>query len=565
MLLLFESASGYGLFRVNNGSDLTEVDDVQRLLGDCDSSAASKYFALEKFQPIRDTAEALQCATALVESKISKPLKKLLKKVADTEELAVSDAKLGSLIKEKYNIQCVYSSVVLEMMRVVRQHLTELASNSVTTDEASGMALGLAHSLSRYKLKFSPDKVDTMIVQAISLLDDLDKELNNMMMRMREWYGWHFPEMTKIISDNLAYAKVVRLMGLRKNAKTTDFEKVLTEEIEASLKESAELSMGCEISEQDLLTVFHLADRVIELSEYRSKLYEYLKNRMEAIAPNLTMLVGELVGARLIAHAGNLVNLAKHPASTIQVLGAEKALFRALKTKKDTPKYGLIYHASLVGQSSAKNKGRMSRMLAAKAALALRYDAFGDADESTVELGINNRAKLERRLKVLETGKVEKSPFKKEKKKEAKGAFTVKSETMEYDEAADSTLKRKKEEVKEEAPEEETAEVEEPPKKKKKKDKKKEKKEAKEESAEEVTAEVVSAEPAEPASPEKKKKKKKSKKADDEDELNVTAQIEEAAEQVEEMAVSEEAATESPKKKKKKKKSKAAVEVEVEE
>jgi len=130
--------------------------------------------------------------------------------------------------------------------------------------------------------------------------------------------------------------------------------------------------MGCEISEEDLQTVFHLADRVIELSEYRTKLYEYLKNRMEAIAPNLTMLVGELVGARLISHAGNLVNLAKHPASTIQVLGAEKALFRALKTKSDTPKYGLIYHASLVGQSSAKNKGKMSRMLAAKAAL--RFD-----------------------------------------------------------------------------------------------------------------------------------------------------------------------------------------------
>jgi len=570
MLLLFESASGYGLFRVNNGSELTEVDDVQRLLGACEPSVASKYFALEKFQPIRDTAEALQCATALVESKISKPLKKLLKKIGDDEELAVSDAKLGSLIKEKFNIQCVYSSVVLEMMRVVREHLTSLAAQSVTEDESVGMALGLAHSLSRYKLKFSPDKVDTMIVQAISLLDDLDKELNNMMMRMREWYGWHFPEMTKLISDNLAYAKVVRAMGLRKNAKETNFEKILTEEIEASLKESAELSMGCEISEQDLLTVFHLADRVIELSEYRTKLYEYLKNRMEAIAPNLTMLVGELVGARLIAHAGNLVNLAKHPASTIQVLGAEKALFRALKTKKDTPKYGLIYHASLVGQSSAKNKGRMSRMLAAKAALALRYDAFGDADESTVELGINNRAKLERRLKVLETGKVEKSPFKKEKKKEAKGAFAVKSETMEYDEAADSTLKRKQEEVKVE-PEEEEAAAEEPPKKKSKKNKKKKeaKEEASEEAAEEPSADAapteVVAEVSSTSPEKKKKKKKKAKQADEEGEdLDVTAQIEEAVGQVEEMAVTEEGESESPKKKKKKKKAKK-VEVDEEE
>merc|ERR1712019_302630 len=323
-------------------------------------------------------------------------------------------------------------------------------------------------------------------------------------MRMREWYGWHFPEMTKIITDNLAYARVVRAMGLRKNAKQTDFSGILPEDIEESLKDSAELSMGCEISEEDLLTVFHLADRVIELSKYRAKLYEYLKNRMEAIAPNLTMLVGELVGARLIAHAGNLVSLAKHPASTIQVLGAEKALFRALKTKKDTPKYGLIYHASLVGQSSAKNKGKMSRMLAAKAALALRYDAFGDADESTCEVGINSRAKLEVRLKVLETGKVDKSAVKKDKSA-GKGGFHAKSETLTYDDAADSTMKRKIEEVKEE--EEIKAEVnsEEPAKKKSKKSKKDKKDE--DASMEDASAEADS-------SDKKKKKKKKSKVAE---------------------------------------------------
>ena len=111
MLLLFESASGYGLFRINNASDLTEVDNIQKLLGDCDGSMASKYFSLEKFQSIRDTAEALQCATALVESKISKPLKKILKKVGEDEELCVSDSKLGSLIKEKFNIKSVYRKV----------------------------------------------------------------------------------------------------------------------------------------------------------------------------------------------------------------------------------------------------------------------------------------------------------------------------------------------------------------------------------------------------------------------------------------------------------------------
>ena len=117
--------------------------------------------------------------------------------------------------------------------------------------------------------------------------------------------------------------------------------------------------MGTEISDSDLTHIHALCDQVISISEYRAQLYDYLRNRMIAIAPNLTALVGELVGARLISHAGSLLNLAKHPASTVQILGAEKALFRALKTKHDTPKYGLIYHASLVGQAPPKLKGKV--------------------------------------------------------------------------------------------------------------------------------------------------------------------------------------------------------------
>lgn len=255
------------------------------------------------------------------------------------------------------------------------------------------MSLGLSHSLSRYKLKFSPDKVDTMIVQAIGLLDDLDKELNTYAMRVREWYGWHFPEMTKIVADNIKYAKAVKLMGTRDRAATLDFSDFLEEEEESVLKEAAVVSMGTEISEEDVINIESLCNQVIDLSEYRGQLFDYLRSRMAAIAPNLTVLVGELVGARLIAHVGSLVNLAKAPASTIQILGAEKALFRALKTKHETPKYGLIYHASLIGQASTKNKGKISRVLAAKCALGVRVDALGDVnDEGAV--GLEARAKV---------------------------------------------------------------------------------------------------------------------------------------------------------------------------
>lgn len=125
---------------------------------------------------------------------------------------------------------------------------------------------------------------------------------------------------------------------------------------------------------------------------------------MLAVAPNLTVLVGELVGARLISHAGSLLNLAKHPSSTVQILGAEKALFRAMKTKHDTPKYGLIYHASLVGQTSAKLKGKVSRMLAAKAALAIRVDALGE--DTDASLGTEQRADLEKKFALLEQNSV---------------------------------------------------------------------------------------------------------------------------------------------------------------
>merc|ERR1711862_113031 len=225
------------------------------------------------------------------------------------------------------------------------------------------------------------------------------------------------------------------------NCKNVDLSDVLPEEIETRVKEAAEISMGTEISEIDMFNIRHLCDQVMEIQEYRGQLYEYLKNRMFAIAPNLTILVGELVGARLIAHAGSLMNLAKHPASTVQILGAEKALFKALKTKHDTPKYGFIYHASMVGQASSKLKGKVSRMLAAKAALACRVDAFGE--ESSTDLGMEHRVKVESRIRQLETGNVTRiSGTGRQSAKFDK--YESKSEVLEYKAAADVTAAPRK-------------------------------------------------------------------------------------------------------------------------
>ena len=311
------------------------------------------------------------------------------------------------------DLKLISDSTTTDMYRTIRQNLDSLIPG-LSQKDISTMSLGLSHSLSRHKLKFSTDKVDTMIVQAISLLDDLDKELNMYAMRVREWYGWHFPEMARIVNDNLAYARIILAMGMRSNAANADLAEILPEEIEGAVKHAAEISMGTEITGEDLDIIQTLAEQVVSFSEYRAQLSSYLSARMQAIAPNLTALVGDLVGARLIAHSGSLMNLAKSPASTVQILGAEKALFRALKTKHDTPKYGLIFHASLIGQATGKNKGKLARMLANKAACGLRVDSLADwsqegegrgddvTEEERAAFGTSNRQMLERRLAGLE-------------------------------------------------------------------------------------------------------------------------------------------------------------------
>ncbi|XP_071522948.1 nucleolar protein 58 isoform X2 [Panulirus ornatus] len=558
MLVLFETSAGFGIFKLLDEKKLQKVDN---LFEDFETvEKASKVIQLQDFKKFADSADALEAGVALNEGKICKPLKKLLKTVFAKEaheQLMVWDAKLGNSIKDKLGIQCVSNNSVGELMRCIKSQVEGLIPG-VQEKELTAMSLGLGHNLARYKLKFSPDKVDTMIVQAISLLDDIDKELNNYVMRTREWYGWHFPELSKIITDNRAYIRTVMRMGTRDNAVSTDFSEILPEEIEEDVKAAAEVSMGTEVAEEDILNIHNLCEQVLELTEYRAQLYEYLKNRMIAIAPNLTILVGDLVGARLIAHAGSLINLAKHPASTIQILGAEKALFRALRSRNATPKYGLLYHAQLVSETSLKNKGKMSRMLAAKAALASRYDALGE--ETTTDMGIENRSKLASRMSMLEQGYSRRITG--TGKSMAKFArYEGVSEVKLYSNAADSTIessrkrgldtsleeqptKRIKVETKEEEP---AAQGSSEKKKKKKQEKQKKQKqqqqqqmELKDEADEEGPEEPVVKEEPVAAKPEKKKKKKQQ-------------EVKEVPEEPEEQGMSMEVETAEKKKKKKKK------------
>ncbi|EJP67822.1 Nucleolar protein 58 [Beauveria bassiana] len=407
LFVLAETPAGYGLFK-SADKKLFKNDDLAAELGRPEKLV--EMLKLKKFVKFESAAMALEEAAALKEGKVPELLSSILEDLKSEKKasIAVADMKLGTAISNlpDLNISPVAGSNTMDVFRGIREHLPSLIPG-LNQESIDRMSLGLSHSMSRHKLKFSANKIDSMIIQAIKLLDDMDKELNVYAMRTKEWYGWHFPEMAKILGDNLAYARLVLKVGMREKMSESDLSDILPEEMEAAIKAASEISMGTEITEEDLHNIQLLAEQVIVYTNYRAELSSYLESRMRAIAPNLTALVGYLVGARLVAHAGSLLSLAKAPGSTVQILGAEKALFRALKTKHDTPKYGLIYHSSLIGQATGRNKGKIARMLAAKTALGLRVDALGDYDEDAEDderamLGLTSRIKLENHLRKLE-------------------------------------------------------------------------------------------------------------------------------------------------------------------
>ncbi|XP_030046778.1 nucleolar protein 56 isoform X2 [Microcaecilia unicolor] len=364
---------------------------------------------LVAFSPFKSAQSALENVNAVSEGILHEDLKLLLETNMPTKKkkalLGVSDAKIGAAIQEELGYPCQTGGVVAEIMRGIRLHFHSLVKG-LNAQSASKAQLGLGHSYSRAKVKFNVNRVDNMIIQSISLLDQLDKDINTFSMRVREWYGYHFPELIKIVSDNYTYCRMAKYIGNRKELneeKLEGMEEILMDGGKAqAVLDASRSSMGMDISPIDLINIESFSNRVISLSEYRKELQEYLRSKMNQVAPSLSALIGEVVGARLISHAGSLTNLAKYPASTVQILGAEKALFRALKTRGNTPKYGLIFHSTFIGRAAAKNKGRISRYLANKCTIASRIDCFSEVPTSV--FGDKLREQVEERLAFYETG-----------------------------------------------------------------------------------------------------------------------------------------------------------------
>jgi nucleolar protein 56 len=248
--------------------------------------------------------------------------------------------------------------------------------------------------LAKMKVRKAVEKRDLLVVQAIQTIDDLDKILNLFMSRMREWYGLHFPELDRLIDKHETYARLIVKIGRKDDFTAEDLEKEGLSKAKAKhIAEIATASMGTDLNEGDMDQIQAMCKNTLELYDVRQSLEKYLDSVMDEVAPNTRALVGSLLGARLIALAGGLTSLAKLPASTVQVLGAEKALFRSLRTGTRPPKHGIIFQHPLIHEAKRWQRGKVARALAGKLTIAARIDAF-----SGKYAGDGLKVDLERRI-----------------------------------------------------------------------------------------------------------------------------------------------------------------------
>ncbi len=215
---------------------------------------------------------------------------------------------------------------------------------------------------------------DRHIIQAINTIDDLDAMFNLLVARVREWYGLHFPELNQLVKDHEDFLRIVVEAGEREKITELGW---LKDDLKEKVAEALKKTVGSSVEKEDLEMIQKVAELALQTRKLREEMRKYLADQMKQVAPNITAIAGPALGARLIAKAGGLKKLAFFPASTIQVLGAEKALFRHLTKGTRPPKHGILFQHPLVRKAKWWQRGKIARTLAAKLAIAAKEDYFG--------------------------------------------------------------------------------------------------------------------------------------------------------------------------------------------
>jgi nucleolar protein 56 len=319
---------------------------------------------------------------------------------------SVSDESLLAILK-KFSIDChIMDSEELEKIQSTKPQIIVDSGFASNLQDTLGKLREFALGFSSSKVTEVSQSPDLHIIQAINSLDEIDKIANGLSSRLREWYGLHFPELDNMIDSINGYSQIV-MAGKRESLSKQVFEEAGFPESKVEmLSLILAKSRGGDISDINLTIVQSIAKQILDFHELRKKLEEHVESEMHEIAPNVTAILGSAVGARILGRAGSLKKMASMPASTIQVLGAEKALFRALKTGSQPPKHGLLFQHAMVHAAPRWQRGKIARAVAAKAVIGARVDVYGE--------GLNQTLLDKLNIRVDEIGKKYENPTEKD-------------------------------------------------------------------------------------------------------------------------------------------------------
>jgi nucleolar protein 56 len=319
--------------------------------------------------------------------------RQFIEKLRPFDPVTVNDASVAAVLRQSGLNSQLMAEDQQQWIQSSKPDFIVKAGFADNAEEAMQALRDFAINLSSSRVKEASERLDLHIIQSINALDELDKIINTVGARLREWYGLHFPELDNLIQSLVAYAEIASRAGLRPSitAEILQSAGMQDKKVEVIL-DAARRSKGGDMTPENLAIVKRLADQVIAQSDLRRVLSDHIEAAMEAVAPNVKELLTASVGARIIAKAGSLARLAMLPASTIQVLGAEKALFRALKTGARPPKHGLLFQHPLIHSAPKWQRGKIARAVASKVAIAARIDYYRhEGKDSTVQDRLNTR------------------------------------------------------------------------------------------------------------------------------------------------------------------------------
>ena len=306
-----------------------------------------------------------------------------------SETLNISNPEISSALSKKLGLKVV--STPNDDFRKINRNSFKWFD--ISKDLFNLLTAKLAHKL------IDSSHEDLLVSDILTSIEELDKSINNRIMRAREWYSLHFPELNSI-SDHSTYLSLVLKIGNR-HTFVNDPACPIPEDVIYQSKNS----MGCDITEEDMLKISQNIQNIFNDMEYKTKQASLLKKKVKEAFPNLYNLIGEVLTAKMIRKAGSIFLLSLCASSTIQIFGSEKAFVEAVREQSNTPKYGFIYDSDLVSKSSDEIKGKISRILSNKISLCSRVDAGIQNGCENGEFGANLRIKIEKEIEKLEDRK----------------------------------------------------------------------------------------------------------------------------------------------------------------